>query len=137
MNSMKFSLAPFDVRVFESRILVIVSYAVALFLFATPFSGASAHAGGQEGPVKDAPVPSDATRPVVEKINAFRRLAGLQPVELDEGLSRACRLHAQYLVANRADPKAQGLGAHTELQELAGYTAEGQKAAKASNISWG
>jgi len=73
----------------------------------------------------------------VEKINAIRRLAGLQPVELDEGLSRACRLHAQYLVANRADPKAQGLGAHTELQELPGYTAEGQKAAKTSNISWG
>jgi uncharacterized protein YkwD len=80
---------------------------------------------------------SDTIRPIVEKINAIRRLAGLQPVELDEGLTRACRLHAQYLVANRADPKAQGMSAHTELQELPGYTAEGQKVAGTSDISWG
>jgi len=87
--------------------------------------------------IKDAPVQSDATRPVVEKINAIRKLAGIQPVELDEALSRACRLHAQYLVTNRADPKAQGLGAHTERQELPGFTAEGNKAAGASDIFWG
>jgi uncharacterized protein YkwD len=179
MNSIKFSPAPFDVTVFESRILLIVSYAVTFFLFAAPFSGASAHVGGQpsdgnhpaqaiaeleteaadghnvrasgdmtaavgqsvapvqDGPVQDAPVQSDATRPIVNKINEMRRLTGLQPVELDEGLSRACRLHAQYLVTNRADPKAQGLGAHTELPELPGYTAEGQKVARTANLIWG
>ncbi len=91
----------------------------------------------QDAPVHDAPVQSGATRPIVEKINEIRRLAGLQPVELDEGLSKACRLHAQYLVTNRADPKAQGLSAHTELQELPGYTVEGQKVARTCNIFWG
>lgn len=91
----------------------------------------------QDAPVHDAPVQSDAARPIVEKINAIRKLAGLQPVELDEGLSRACRLHAKYLVTNRADQKAQGLGAHVEREELPGYTAEGAKAANTSNIFWG
>ena len=170
---MKFSLAPSDVTAFESRILVIASYAVTFVMFAAVFNGASARVAGQpsngnhstqaiaplssgaaddyeprafEGPtavgqsaatVQDAPVQSDAARPIVEKINAIRKLAGLQPVELDEGLSKACRLHAKYLVTNRADPRAQGLGAHTELQELPGYTVEGQKAATISNIFWG
>ena len=170
---MKFSPAPSDVTGLESRILVIVLYAVTFVMFAAPFNGASAHVGGEPSngthsdqsiaelesgpdnvdnaqafgdttaaigqsiaPAQDAPA-QDATRPIVEKINAIRRLAGLQPVELDEGLSRACRLHAQYLVTNRADPKAQGLGAHVERQELPGYTAEGAKAANTSDISWG
>ena len=100
------------------------------------FEGPTA-VGQSAATVQDAPVQSDAARPIVEKINAIRKLAGLQPVELDEGLSRACRLHAKYLVTNRADPKAQELSAHTELQELPGYTVEGQKAATISNIFWG
>ena len=87
--------------------------------------------------VQDAPVQSDAARLILEKINATRRLAGLQPVELDEALSRACRLHAQYLVTNRDNPKVQGLGAHVERQELPGYTPEGSKAADSSDIFWG
>jgi uncharacterized protein YkwD len=175
MKSIKFLPAAFDVTAFESRILLIVSYAVTFFLFAlfaAPLNAASAHVGGQptngnhpaqafaefESDAADghnvrasedqtaavgqsvAPAPdrqSDAIRPIVEKVNTIRRLAGLQPVELDESLSRACRLHAQYLVTNRADPKAQGLSAHTEVQELPGYTAEGQKVAGTSDISWG
>ncbi|HSB11674.1 MAG TPA: CAP domain-containing protein [Blastocatellia bacterium] len=139
MNSVKFSTAPSDVTVFGYRFFLMVSYAVTFVLFAAVFSGASAHVAGQPpaAPVQEAPVQSDATRTIVEKINAIRKLAGLQPVELDEGLSRACRLHAKYLVTNRADPKVGGLGAHTELEELPGFTAEGQKAAKTSNICWG
>lgn len=93
--------------------------------------------GQSTAPVQDEHAQSDAALPVLDKINGIRRLAGLQPVELDEALSRACRLHAQYLVTNRADPKAQGLGAHTERQELPGYTAEGEKVARTSNICWG
>src|SRR5258705_4644957 len=108
---MKFSLAPSNVTAFESRILVIVSYAVTFVMFAALFNGASAHAGGQPSngnhstqsiaelesgsenndnvptfadttaaigqstaPVQDAPIQSDATRPIVERINEIRRL---------------------------------------------------------------
>jgi len=102
------------------------------------FGNATTAALGQStAPVQDEHAPSDPALPVLDKINTIRRLAGLQPVELDEALSRACRLHAQYLVTNRADPKAQGLGAHTERQELPGYTSEGERVARTSNICWG
>lgn len=99
--------------------------------FEAPTDGQSA------ATVKDPPVQADAARLIVEKINAVRGLAGLDTVDLDEALSRACRLHAQYLVTNRTHAKAQGLGAHVELEELPGYTAEGAKAANSSNIYWG
>jgi uncharacterized protein YkwD len=103
------------------------------------FEDMTAVVGQSATAVQDAPIQSDAARLrlIVEKITAVRRLAGLQPVELDEALSRACRLHAEYLVTNRAHPKAQGLGAHVEREELPGYTAEGSKAAGTSNIFWG
>jgi uncharacterized protein YkwD len=158
---MKFSRAPSDVTALESRILLIVSYAVTFFLFAAPFNGVSARVAAQPSngnnpaitklgsgtaddyddgafaTVQDAPLQSEASRLLVEKINAVRRLAGLQSVELDEALSRACRLHAHYLVTNRAHPKAHGLDAHVEREELPSYTAEGNKAAMVSNIFWG
>ena len=142
---MKYSLATSDFRASGSRILLTVSYSVTFFLFAALFNGASARVAGQSAAVGQsavatgqvAPVQSDAARLMVEKLNAMRRLAGLRAVELDEALSRACHLHARYLVTNSAHPKAQGLGAHVELEELPGYTAEGAKAATTSNIFWG
>lgn len=121
----------------------ILSYAARCFLFAALCNGAFAQVAGQ--PVngqlaitaQDAPVQPDAVRLIVEKINAIRNLAGLAPVELDEALSKACRLHAQYLVTNRTHPKTQGLGAHIEVEDLPGYTREGDQAARVSNIYWG
>ncbi|HKA19218.1 MAG TPA: CAP domain-containing protein [Blastocatellia bacterium] len=101
------------------------------------FGNATTTIGQSTAPAQDLAIQSDTSRLLVEKINAIRRLASLPPVDLDGDLSRACRLHAQYLVTNRENPKAQGLGAHTERQELPGYTAEGNKAASASDIFWG
>ena len=126
---MKYSLASCDFNALGFRILLIVSYSVTFFLVAA--------VGRSAATVQDAPAPSDTARVIVEKINAIRELAGLHAVELDETLSKSCHLHAQYLVTNRANPKARGLGAHVEHEDLPGYTAEGAKAAAASNIYWG
>lgn len=76
---------------------------------------------------------------VVDRMNYFRKLAGLEPVVLDEKLCAPCEAHAKYLVlhddrvwtsgANRIDP-------HDELKDLDGYSDEGRKAGKASIIAW-
>lgn len=122
---------------FPSRqIHLILSYAIRYFLFAALFIATSALVAAQQVN-KEVPVQADPTRLIVEKINSIRSLAGLQPVEIDDALSKACRNHAQYLVTNRAHPKTLGLGAHTEVEELSGYTAEGDQAARVSNIYWG
>lgn len=82
----------------------------------------------------------DATpQSVVDRMNYFRKIAGLEPLVLDEKLCAPCAAHAKYLVlhddrvwtqgANRIDP-------HDELKDLSGYTDEGKKAAKSSIIAW-
>lgn len=73
----------------------------------------------------------------VERVNAFRKLADLPPVKLDDLLSHGCRAHAVYLALNARRPEAQGLLVHEEDKSLPGYTPEGKKAAKASDISIG
>jgi uncharacterized protein YkwD len=74
---------------------------------------------------------------VLERINAYRKTAGLEPVTLDEALSKGCQAHAFYLAKNTDDPATQDLGAHTEDPKLPGYTVAGQKAGKAADISFG
>ncbi len=71
------------------------------------------------------------------RVNRIRQQAGLDPVELDDDLSQACRSHAKYLVINARRPETQGLGVHREDPKLPGFTPEGQKAAKASDIALG
>jgi uncharacterized protein YkwD len=74
---------------------------------------------------------------VLERLNRVRRQADLAPVELDDLLSHACRLHAKYLSINARRPEIEGLGVHTEDPKLPGYTPEGAKAGKASDIALG
>lgn len=74
---------------------------------------------------------------MLDRINRIRRQAELNPVKLDAELSKACRLHAKYLVVNARRPEVQGMGAHREDAKLPGYSAEGEKAAKASDIALG
>jgi hypothetical protein len=71
------------------------------------------------------------------QLNLSRRHAGLEPVTLDSELSRGCMAHAAYLVRNTKHPSTQGLGAHDEDPQLPGYTEDGKKAAKSSDISFG
>lgn len=71
----------------------------------------------------------------LERVNFYRKNAGLKAVELDPALSKACAAHARYLVQNSGAPSTQGLGVHEESKDLPGYTEEGKRAAKASNIA--
>jgi hypothetical protein len=70
----------------------------------------------------------------LDRINAVRKAAGLEPVTLDAKLSAGCAAHAAYLVKNAKHPSVQGLGAHNEDKSLPGYTPEGEKAGKSSDI---
>jgi hypothetical protein len=70
----------------------------------------------------------------LERINFYRKAAGLKPVTADPALSKGCLAHAQYLVKNADQPSAQGLGMHKEDPSLPGYTKEGAKAAASSVI---
>jgi uncharacterized protein YkwD len=74
---------------------------------------------------------------MLERLNRVRRQAELPPVELDDDLSRGCRLHAKYLALNARHPKVLGMGAHDEHADLPGFTPEGARAGKASDIAMG
>jgi hypothetical protein len=75
--------------------------------------------------------------PALERLNAHRKAAGLEPVVADPSLSKGCAAHAAYLVKNVDQPSAQGLGLHAEEAKLPGYTKEGERAGKASVIFLG
>ncbi len=72
----------------------------------------------------------------VARVNEIRQGLGLAPVVLDPELSRGCKLHARYLSINRNHPGTKGLGAHEESPNLSGYTPAGQRAGRASVISY-
>ena len=72
---------------------------------------------------------------VLDKINSYRKLAGLKPVTVDPALCKGCFAHAQYLIKNADHPSVKGLGTHSEDPKLPGYTEEGAKAAKSSVIT--
>src|SRR5262245_19797288 len=71
------------------------------------------------------------------QLNAYRRATGLEVVTIDPTLSKGCFAHADYLVKNNGHPSTEGLGAHDQDPQLPGFSEEGKKAAKASNISFG
>jgi uncharacterized protein YkwD len=74
---------------------------------------------------------------VLERVNAFRRAAGLGLVVADESLAAACQKHAEYLLRNSGHPATQGLAAHGEDPRLPGSTEEGHQAGQASDIAFG
>ncbi len=67
----------------------------------------------------------------LERINAIRSMAGLEPVTLDAELSRGAQEHALYLIKNKVDSRAD---VHTQDQRLPGASAAGFKAAQAAVI---
>jgi uncharacterized protein YkwD len=76
-------------------------------------------------------------RKALERVNAYRDRAGLTPVLLDAELGRGCLAHARYLALNAGHPATLGLGAHNEDAALPGFSEEGRKAGKASDIAIG
>lgn len=70
----------------------------------------------------------------LERINFYRKLAGIEPVALDAALSKSCAAHANYLAKNSGNRATEGLGMHNEDPKLPGYSAEGAKAGKSSVV---
>jgi uncharacterized protein YkwD len=73
----------------------------------------------------------------LEAINRARKAANLEPVTMDESLSRGCERHAEYIARNQGHPSLAGLGMHNEKKDLPGYTPEGERAGQASDIATG
>jgi hypothetical protein len=76
----------------------------------------------------------DAAARTVARINAHRKAAGLQPVELDAKLSKGCVAHAKYLARYFDPTKASNFNPHVEDPQKAGYTKEGEAAGQSSVI---
>lgn len=69
------------------------------------------------------------------RLNQLRTAAGLDPVTLDDELSRACESHAAYL-ARHVD-RVPGLKPEEELPDLPGYTEEGARVGRQSALRFG
>jgi uncharacterized protein YkwD len=73
-------------------------------------------------------------------LNQYRTRLNLPTVEEDPALSHGCAAHAKYLVTNYESTFAGGwnIGAlmHTEDESKPGYTPEGIKAARASDVTF-
>ena len=77
-------------------------------------------------PAASAPSAGDGVR----SLNALRARVGVQPVRYDPAQSAACRRHASYYALT-------GHVGHEELPEDPGYSAEGDRAARTSNLAYG
>jgi uncharacterized protein YkwD len=74
----------------------------------------------------------------LDRLNAFRNLAGQRPVVVDPALSEGCVAHANYLVLHHGEITTAGLGVHSEKAGLAGFTEKGDTAAQRAVITeWG
>ncbi|MHC5035802.1 MAG: CAP domain-containing protein, partial [Planctomycetota bacterium] len=65
---------------------------------------------------------------ILDRINAYRRLAGLDPVEGKEALTGPIQAHLDYMIRNKK-------GGHDEDPSLPGYTKEGAAAGRKSLLS--
>lgn len=82
----------------------------------------------------DLPLTPEET--ILKRLNQIRASCGLPEVVLDPALSKGCKAHAEYLVKNDDQRRASGLSAHDEDPTLPGYTPEGAKAGKSSDIGY-
>jgi uncharacterized protein YkwD len=98
-------------------------YQVQLGLLGNEVHGGAAPAPGQQ-PANTGALPGDW----LGRFNAYRTAAGLAPVSEDATLSAAAAKHIQYMMLNPDEFK------HDETPGLPGFTAEGQQAAKESNL---
>lgn len=74
------------------------------------------------------------TKAMLGKINAYRKLAGLEEVILDDKLSEACDHHALYLAENEEDARDPKFNIHSEDSQRQGYTEEGANYAPRMHI---
>jgi uncharacterized protein YkwD len=114
----------------------------------TSISGAEGYAAAapSSAPTTDLTPPSLETTPGAPKLNTnwltvvnlYRTLLKLQALEEDPALSQGCLNHAKYLVTNYESKLAGGWNPgplmHTEDESKPGYTPDGIKAARASDV---
>ncbi|MCC6741953.1 MAG: hypothetical protein IT452_23235 [Planctomycetia bacterium] len=79
----------------------------------------------------------DERKKAVDALNGYRKKCGLPPVVFSATISAGAQRHAEYLVKNEGHPSTDGLGAHNEDPALPGYTPEGERAGKSSDIGQG
>src|SRR5206468_2190030 len=79
--------------------------------------------------------PTDDIDAILKRLNALRKEAGLEPVELDLELSKSCQAHARYLSRNLLDQP--NLALREEDPALPGSTPEGRKVAPRVNVQRG
>ncbi|KAF0243878.1 MAG: hypothetical protein FD180_3003 [Planctomycetota bacterium] len=79
---------------------------------------------------------TDIEKKVLDKVNSYRKAAGLKDVSMDVELSGACQKHADYLVTNYTRQKSEGKTGVDEIEGRAGFTKEGQKAGLSSAVHY-
>jgi uncharacterized protein YkwD len=77
----------------------------------------------------------DQEQRMLDRLNAYRRVAGAEPVVLDRAKSRACAAHAAYLARNLRDRPS--LNWREEKEDLPGYSVEGREVARVASIRRG
>jgi len=83
-----------------------------------------------------AKVEGDLRARTLEKINAYRKIAGPPAVSLNDGLAKGCLAHAAYLSKNNDSLIAKDLSQTVEDPMLPGFTEEGSKAGKSALIGF-
>ena len=73
-----------------------------------------------------AAAPGGSTTPAqqaaLDRMNAYRGLAGVAPLTINAALTRAAANHALYYMLNAPDPALQGMGLHDEQPGRPGFT---------------
>ncbi|MGL4552011.1 MAG: CAP domain-containing protein, partial [Gemmataceae bacterium] len=107
----------------ERRLPGTGAYAQVVLIPKVPFAAAAEYRVSLTASVDGVPVSRDwafttldpeedearAGEQLLVELNAHRTRAGLDPVVMDEALSKGCRQHAAYVARNIDDPKTQGL----------------------------
>jgi uncharacterized protein YkwD len=79
--------------------------------------------------------PDRLTAQMLERINGFRRTAGVPPLGVDLDLCRGCAAHAAYLAKNCNEAILRRWNVNDEDRKLPGYTEEGREAARHSLVA--
>src|SRR3989344_3252622 len=96
----------------------------------------SVYAGDESGQKIKKNTEKSLEEKVVDRINFYRKIAGLDSVALDPEISKACKAHADYMVMNNITSLTHGLMVHDEDPKLPGYTKEGAQAGSLGTISF-
>jgi uncharacterized protein YkwD len=78
----------------------------------------------------------DVDAKALNRINAYRKGAGLEPVVHDPASSKICLAHAKYLSRNIGDPFSSKVNLLAEDSKLPGYTSEGQMIASSALVGF-